>query len=371
MYVTHYSELYGANKSLLGLIEEIKKRGITPIIVCPKYGSFVDELIRNNIKYHVIPFKPWVGADSKIKKYIKHLINVVCSFWAWLIVIKLRVDLIHSNSSATNFGALISKKSNIKHVWHIREFLEEDYNLKLDMGRLKANKFIRENSDRVIYISKEISKKYEREIPEDNSRLIYNGVVPPLSYKKSSEFSNSNKTMRLVIVGILTRQKGQHEAILAIKHLKDRLNLNVILNIVGEGPYMEELMQLVNEHNLKDEVKFLGYQSDMEKVLFNNDVALMCSESEAFGRTTVEAMLAGLPVIGANAGATKELIEDGATGFLYQKGNSEDLANKIEHIYRNPILINEVSNKARALALKNFTASKNAEKVVTLYEELL
>lgn len=370
MYITHYNELYGANKSLLGLIKELYKYNVQPIVVCPKKGPLIEELTNLNIEYMIVPFKPWVGENNnKLKSMVKHLFNLYIAYRLKRIIKNKKIDIIHTNSSATNVGGLAAKMTKTKHIWHIREFLEEDYGLNFDLGRKKSISFINEVSDKVIFISNQLLKKYDKEIQNEKKIIIYNGIKPPTK-DLNNYIKNKKNEMNILIVGILTKQKGQEEAILAIEHLNRVNGLSCKLNIVGDGPYYHKLKELVEKHKLEEIVTFWGYQEDVDTFYKKNDLLLMCSKSEAFGRTTIEAMLFGLPVIGANSGATSEIITDGKTGLLYKSGNFIDLANKVEILFNDRKFLSQLAIAGRENALMQFTSEKNAENIFSIYQQL-
>ena len=93
------------------------------------------------------------------------------------------------------------------------------------------------------------------------------------------------------------------------------------------------------------------------------DVVLMCSRFESFGRVTVEAMLAGKPVIGAASGGTAELIQDGETGLLYEPGNHDELAMKIEYLFEHPEKRLQLGAAARVWATGRFAQQRYAREV--------
>ncbi|MFM9745581.1 glycosyltransferase, partial [Streptomyces brasiliscabiei] len=84
---------------------------------------------------------------------------------------------------------------------------------------------------------------------------------------------------------------------------------------------------------IESEVKLWGFSKNTEEFYQNNDVFIMGSVSEAFGRVTVEAMMNGMLVIGRNAGGTPEILDDGKFGLLFQ--TSDELANKLEYVLKN------------------------------------
>lgn len=100
------------------------------------------------------------------------------------------------------------------------------------------------------------------------------------------------------------------------------------------------------------------------------DAILMCSKREAFGRVTVEGMLAGKPVIGANSGGTLELIQDGITGLLYTSGDPKALAEKIRYLYENPDTATHVGENAKAWAETSFTRDRYRKDVLEAFGSL-
>ena len=102
------------------------------------------------------------------------------------------------------------------------------------------------------------------------------------------------------------------------------------------------------------------------------DVTLVCSRWEAFGRVIVEAMLAGKPVIAtANSGGTAELIEEGKTGLLYERGNHIELADKIQYLYKNPEVRSKLGQAGYASAVGRFTLERYAQEMLDLFEGVL
>src|SRR5205823_11645068 len=116
---------------------------------------------------------------------------------------------------------------------------------------------------------------------------------------------------------------------------------------VGEGnlEYRQRLTAMVKRHNLQDRVVFTGFLDPLPFVQ-SADIALVCSTCEAFGRVTVEGLLAGKPVIAANSGASPELIQDGFNGLLYKMGDVEELAQRIRYLYEQPDIAKRMAQNA-------------------------
>ena len=160
------------------------------------------------------------------------------------------------------------------------------------------------------------------------------------------------------------------DSVSAISILHKRGINNIYLHIVG-SPSMENgekydeslRRKLILPNNIKENVLFEGEVKNVALLRSFMDVELMCSVAEPFGRTTVEGLQAGLVVIGANTGATPEIIKDNINGLLYEQGNPTDLANKIESIYYDVQLQKKLSQNALEFSKNNFTMENNVKQI--------
>lgn len=82
-------------------------------------------------------------------------------------------------------------------------------------------------------------------------------------------------------------------------------------------------------------------------------------------------MLAGKPVIGADNTATAELIHDGLNGLLYRTGDPQDLAAKIDYLYRHPDIASQLGSNGQAWAQRVFTRDRYREELLPLLTALL
>jgi glycosyltransferase, family 1 len=81
-------------------------------------------------------------------------------------------------------------------------------------------------------------------------------------------------------------------------------------------------------------------------------------------------MLAGVPVIASDAGANKELIDNGNTGVFYELGDVQGLADKIEELISDKEYRQKLSLNAYNVAVNNYTAQNNAQKVLEVYNKV-
>ncbi len=252
----------------------------------------------------------------------------------------------------------------VPHIQHIRELGQYDFGMTFDMGIKHFSKTC-SKSKKIICISDAVRDYYKQYLPEEKLIRIYNGVNAGNS-NVSVTSRKFDEPLQLVMVGRLSEEKGQIQAIKAVQHLKDKIHVH--FDLLGDGVGKEELEQYIAENNLSDCVCLCGYSKNISYEKYH--VALMCSKYEAFGRVTVEYMFAGLPVIGSNTGGTKEIVVDGVTGLLYEQGDVKELAERISALYEDEDLRCRLAESGVSRAQTEFSEKAYCEKVYEVYRQV-
>jgi glycosyltransferase involved in cell wall biosynthesis len=130
------------------------------------------------------------------------------------------------------------------------------------------------------------------------------------------------------IVARLSEEKGHRLLIEALHRLRDTVPQARLL-VVGDGPLLAEVEAQVRMLRLEGRVIFTGTQRDIPAHLALIDVFVLSSTRESFPLAAREAMAAGRAVIAPRIGGCPEVVEDGVTGFLFEAGNVDDLADKM------------------------------------------
>ena len=133
-----------------------------------------------------------------------------------------------------------------------------------------------------------------------------------------------------------------------------------------------ELERQVQELGLEGSVGLVPFQSDAARVYRGLDVVVHASDRpEPFGRTIVEGMASGRPVVVARAGGAAELFTEGRSGLGHEPGNAEDLARAILTLARDPALRARLGENARSEAEARFDRQRLGAELRTAYDELL
>lgn len=369
----------GAFRSSVKLAIELTRLGNRCVVVVPYSGDGLELLEESGLKYYIVNSWSWVRSledkkfSSLMKAKAKSLSNKVAIRRIVDICKVESIEYIHVCTSHTYVAAVAAFKLGLPLIWHIREFLEEDQRLTFWDKRIALETM--KQSTVIITVSESLRDKYKRLLPEARILTIYNGIDKNAFYVKRADVMKTER-VRMIIVGGLQDGKGQRDLIEALAKVKMKYgNLNFTLKIIGrvdEPPstYQKELANRIIDLGLSDNISICGQVSNPELSYRDSDICFMCSKNEAFGRVTVEAMLSGCVVIGADSMGTTEILEHNNTGFLYKNGNIEELANIIIYVCENKEHSVQIARNGQLFALKHFTADQNARQINSVYKSI-
>jgi glycosyltransferase involved in cell wall biosynthesis len=361
-FISHSAGMAGAERSLLELIEGLRMNGVLPYVIIPQKGPLEEELRKRLIPYDILYYRWWTMNQGEEKEKIDDEINRQAVSLA-LLLEKVNPDIIYTNTSVINVGALTSKILGKPHIWHIREFGEPYYRFLLSIE--DRAKFVHENSEQVIFNSKAVKDYYK----DKKGIVVYNNIsidfqISTDDTKKYGIIFKNKKSYKLAIIGSVCSGKNQEDVILAVKDLI-KIGIDTELVIVGdeELEYVKKMKQLVFDNKLEDNIRFLGYIAKPYYVLKETDVLVVCSKKEAFGRVIVEGMLSKKPVIATKVGGILEIITDGINGLLYNPGDHMELVEKLKFLFENKDKAEIYAKNGYDFAINNFNDNEYSGKV--------
>ncbi|MDG1416799.1 MAG: glycosyltransferase family 4 protein [Maricaulis sp.] len=253
------------------------------------------------------------------------------------------VDLVHARSRAPAWSA---KWACDRTSCHWVTTYHGTYNARSSLKRFYNS--IMASGERVIANSKFIGTHIETHHPAARNRItvIPRGVDLDAFDPKNIDNSRVTRlaqswqieaeTQRLIALfpGRLTAWKGQREALHALGRMKQSQNPLPLTIFAGDAQgrtaYIDEMDALIEQYDLKQDVRVVGHCSDMPAAYALADFVMTPSvEPEAFGRTAAEAGAMGLPVIAADHGGAREVVVVGKTGWRVVPGESNLLAEAI------------------------------------------
>ena len=200
------------------------------------------------------------------------------------------------------------------------------------------------------------------------ARVIYNGIDPQ-PFLQTYRRDRPSRDLRLLYFGGLSNPKGVDIAIKALSIIKERDESDELtLTLVGNGhpDYVEYLRQMVSDLHLSEQVIFKGYipRTEIPILLSSFDVFLFTSIwEEPFGRTIIEAMAAGLAVIGSYVGGSREIMQDGENALVYPPGDAVALADRILQLKQSPELLQRLLKAGRQTVLERFTLDRMVDEI--------
>lgn len=373
LFITHYQDLYGANKSLANLLLSLKNRNYDVMVLCPSIGGMSTFLNENNIPHLSGTFyNGWEYKNTKdlIKFPYRFLRTLLTLFVINKSLKKYQPDIIYSNSSVIWIGKAIATFLKKPHVWHVREFGLKDYGLRMVGGKPFTN-YLMNRSAAIVSISKAIDAEILTKIRTNIKHQVYDGVVNLSEISTSPKKLKGGAPFNFCMAGLLIASKGYDEAIQAVNILIKQ-HKNIRLVIAGTGMqgdnYEKFLRRMVEKLELQDVVEFAGFVEDMKGFYKSSDCLLMCSKAEGLGRVTIEAMAQGVPVIGRNSGGTSEIVEDKLNGYLYRDGSYELSKKMIEMINNNDY--HTMSKNALETVKEKFSIESFTDRMEKLFQEI-
>jgi N-acetyl-alpha-D-glucosaminyl L-malate synthase BshA len=149
-----------------------------------------------------------------------------------------------------------------------------------------------------------------------------------------------------------------------------RQTLPAKLLMIGDGPERAPAEHQMVQWGLQDDVVFLGKVKNPVEALMISDLFLLPSESESFGLAALEAMAAGVPVIGSNAGGMPEVIRHGVSGLLSDVGAVGDLARNAIYLLESRDRWKQFSQQAKERALE-FRIDRVLPRYESIYEQVM
>jgi glycosyltransferase involved in cell wall biosynthesis len=380
----------GAALSTLGLISSFREMGIDACAVCHNMGLPGDfdalrDATRGNLL--VTPLY-WWNRKLRPKWWKRPLLEARQLYQTGFVRGSTRrvvefaksqnPDLIHSNTILTLEGGYAARQLGLPHVWHLRELVGPGHRFRFFREGPAFGKLVAKNADRLVANS-HVSASLVREwLPPGLLEVVPNGIdierFAPKNHKAS------NKPVVVGMVANLTSEGKGHDLVIEIA-ARVYPSLPITWRFYGldpsQGgqvrgkPYLDRMHERIKESGLQDRFRFMGHIANPTQIMSEIDVLIHTCNHESFGRVIVEAMAAGLPVVGVAAGALNEIVVHGQTGYLYAADDFDTFAKTIETLVMQPELRNRIGKEGRKRASDNFSLDACAQSMAHIYSELM
>lgn len=364
------SGLGGAEFNLLELVARLRGSYEFHLIV-PGEGPLKERAESAGAKVWILPWPEAIASTGEGAAPLKMLRSAAClrSFTRQLSEL---LDEIGPAVFVTNavkphiIGALTCKQKDVPLIWYMHDGLEE----RRVSRKLLA--LLSRRCDMAVCISEYVAAQLREYVSASvPAQVVYNIVdlsrfhpkaVPPADLRKGRD------EIWFGMVGAITPLKG-HDIFLETAERVLRQLPQAVFLIVGSNPYVTEaglqyedlLRRRVGSSSLLGRVKFVGFRDDVPSVLSQLDVLVQPNRGpEGLGRSVLEAMACGVPVIAVDKWGPAELVEHGRSGLLFPPRDAEKLASHMLTLARNEALRKAMGQHGHDWIRKNLISKKLA-----------
>ena len=377
LFINHTAELGGGEIALFNLVCHLDRTRYQPLVMLLADGPLVHRLQAAGINVRVLPISPTIGRHSKDQLGLSTLLRLL-DIWrtgrhAWQlrrIIRECGADLVHTNSlKADVIGGLAGRLAGVPVVWHVRDRIADDY--LPPIAALTLRWLARWLPRHVVANSRATLNTLDL----NAGTVAYSGVVLNGDHADAPPDRKARRPI-VGLVGRIARWKGQHVFVRAAAAVHERCP-TCRFQIIGaalfsDGPYEQEVRDLVRDLGLEHVVEFTGFRSDVRAAMADLDVLVHASTTpEPFGQVIVEGMAAGKPVVATNGGGVTEIVVDDLTGLLVPMGDAEAMAAAIIRLLSDPTMAAAMGSVGRRRVRELFTIEQTVARVQAVYDEVL
>lgn len=245
-------------------------------------------------------------------------------------------------------------------------------NLLMKLFTMLCDKVVGVSTASTDYLSNKLN------IKKSKIALIENGVAIPRVVSQTeiealrAKLNIGKDTIVIGSVGrMLSDSTKRFSDLIKAFNIIVQKDINAELILIGDGQEKENYIKLVAELGLSEKVHFRGYENDVAPYYELFDVFSLVSAHESFGLVLVEAMLHKLPVMATRVGGMQYIVDNDTTGFLVDKYNTAQMADKLELLCTNAALREKMGTAGYVKAMDCYTEEKYVARVSDLYNNLL
>lgn len=287
--------------------------------------------------------------------------------------------IVHSRNWASIEALLAARLTGVPVAIHS----EHGYDVDMVSGMPARQRIMRRGlyalADAVFTPTKELRNYHSKQawFASNRIRVIYNGVDDTRFAPNPKQRERSRERLGLprdaFVVGTIGRTepiKDQATILRAVEKMVGR-GVDVRALIVGSGSSLTALQkEVANSSELRGRALFTGFSSDVPDLLNALDAYVLPSLKEGMSNTILEAMASGLPVLATRVGGNPELIEEGQTGWFFEPGDADHLADLLSFLAAHREVRHELGTAARLRVVERFSLNRMLEDYQNLYLEM-
>jgi glycosyltransferase involved in cell wall biosynthesis len=294
------------------------------------------------------------------------------------------IDVVHTNTAMTLEGALAARLERLPHVWHIREQIGAGKLFRFWLPEPVLARTFTTLSSRIIANSHESRAFFDRNGAGGRVDVIYNGIPldrfddPPRAEELRKRWIGTGELLVGMVASLTSRVK-KHDVFVEAASRSARDFPSARFVVVGSDPdvaggfrgeleYARAQKQLARDLGLGQRIVWAGHQTDVPSVMGALDVLVHPCDGESFGRVAVEAMASRKPVVVADAGGLREIVEDRVTGLRVRPNDPDAFASGISALLADRAARESYGEAGRRRAEAVFSIDRAAGEVARVYE---
>lgn len=355
IHIVNSLECGGLENFAIDLSLAQQKIGHTVHICCLEIaGNLAPKALKNNTQVHVLNIKP--GLDLK------------CIWRLIKLFRREQADVIHThNMKPLLHGSIAGKIAGIKSIIHTKHGQSDE----------NTYPFIWNINHKIIAISEDARAcllKYNK-VDIKKTSVIPNGI-PVNSFAESSEHTVNEVKEELNIprdhkvIGIVARLaiEKDHSTLLKCFSIIIAQTAKIELVIVGDGPLINTLKEEADNLGISERTHFLGFRSDISRLISAFDVFALSSISEGMSLTLLEAMAAKKPIVATNVGGNPEVVLDEVSGLIVEAQNPKEMASSLMRVLQDSDFATNLGKQGFERVNNHFSVEEMTQKYLTAYE---
>ena len=231
------------------------------------------------------------------------------------------------------------------------------------------NRFLFRFAGKIISVSDVSAQDFAALFPACKERIVtIPGGIETTEFKKGSE-ANGHAPV-FIHVGGFTFEKN-HKRLIHIFEKVVKKNPAARLHLVGNGPLMQEVEELVKQRGLNENVQFFGFRQDALQLIHKADVLLLPSIIEGLPGVILEAFFCKTPVVAYDVGGIKEILINNKTGRLIPGGDEESFANGMLAAAEKNTINQQLVENAYQLVTSQYLNSGIAQRFIDVYKTIV
>ena len=365
-------EVGGSHISSLKLIQNFDRRRVEPVIVLHRMdGPLAPFLEKEGFRFVHLLLPDLLAPDAlnvaSAMLFLRRSLPEMRRFLR-----QGQIDVVHTNDGRVHASwGIAARLAGCRQVWHHRG----------DPDAKGANVLAPLLADRIVTVSKFAQPRrpilpVARRLSIIHSPFDHPVTLPDRQVSRSAildELGLPERTRVLGYFGALIDRKRPLLFVDIIHRLKrERPDLPIVGCLFGASvesnrDIERQIRDRATSLGVENDVRLMGFRRPVEPIMAATDILLVPAVSEPFGRTLIEAMLLGTPVVATDHGGNPEAIRHGETGFLVASEDAGAFVEPIARLLCDDALHQRIATRARSEALTRYGVAQHVDQIMSLY----